>query len=323
MSQRAGARRRLLSQAVLGPPAPGRAEPPAPDTAPRAMQGTIVDTGPHLLVLDTGDGEPAHLRLTRSTSVWYGGRSGPQALQPGRRAIVRPGADGPVAERVWVDITRVTGTILSRDRQRVEVDGGPHRGRTVVDIPDHALRRVLVRHPALEPGYLMDVICLRSPDGPRAVRPGTSQPGHPAYRPVRAPADVPLSDTVRGTATWFDGPQAPVRGAAYPAVDPEGRAGGCADVPEGCAPLPYLSCGSELTVHNECSKRTMRIPVIECGCVAARYCDRCVECGTSPRGRIAELTPAAFVDLGGDLDAGCFNVTLGPAAVFRPAGKVP
>jgi hypothetical protein len=59
------------------------------------------------------------------------------------------------------------------------------------------------------------------------------------------------------------------------------------------------------------------LPVIECGCVAARYCDRCVECGTSPRGRLAELTPAAFVALGGDLDAGCFNAVLRFDAALR------
>jgi hypothetical protein len=35
-----------------------------------------------------------------------------------------------------------------------------------------------------------------------------------------------------------------------------------------------------------------------------------VTCGTSPRGRVADLTISAFVDLGGDLDRGCFNATI-------------
>jgi hypothetical protein len=74
--------------------------------------------------------------------------------------------------------------------------------------------------------------------------------------------------------------------------------------------LPYLSLGSEVHVKNECTGQSARVPVVECGCLAARFCDRCVHCGTSPRGRIVELTRRAFVDLGGDLDAGCFNVTV-------------
>jgi hypothetical protein len=39
-----------------------------------------------------------------------------------------------------------------------------------------------------------------------------------------------------------------------------------------------------------------------------------VECGTSPRGRIADLTMTAFVELGGKLDVGCFNATLSIAS---------
>ncbi|TDD67362.1 hypothetical protein E1293_38155, partial [Actinomadura darangshiensis] len=65
-------------------------------------------------------------------------------------------------------------------------------------------------------------------------------------------------------------------------------------------------------VENECGGRSATLPVIECGCMAARFCDRCVECGASPRGRIVELTPVAFAGLGGDLDGGCFNASVRP-----------
>jgi hypothetical protein len=44
--------------------------------------------------------------------------------------------------------------------------------------------------------------------------------------------------------------------------------------------------------------------------MAREFCDRCVTCGTSPKGRIADLTMAAFVELGGNLEDGCFNATL-------------
>jgi hypothetical protein len=122
----------------------------------------------------------------------------------------------------------------------------------------------------------------------------------PKRRPV-----WPVPHVLAGTATWFS---APGRQAAYPALDPSG--GGCQTPANGCATLPYLSLGSELVIHNECSGRSATMPVTQCGCTAARFCDRCVTCGTSPRGRIVELSPASFVDLGGDLDEGCFNVTV-------------
>lgn len=78
----------------------------------------------------------------------------------------------------------------------------------------------------------------------------------------------------------------------------------------GCVRLPYLSVGSAVEVRNECSDRSAVLPVTSCGAAARMFCDRCVECGTSPRGRIADLTMTAFVELGGNLDEGCFNATL-------------
>ena len=48
------------------------------------------------------------------------------------------------------------------------------------------------------------------------------------------------------------------------------------------------------------------------GCArgGAAFNDRCVTCGTSPRGRVADLTLASFVALGGELERGCFNATI-------------
>ena len=293
--------RRRLRQAVLPDVAASAPEPVGPVT----LSGLVLDAGPRLLVLATCDGDEVRLALSDRTSVWYAGPAGPSALQPGRRAIVRPTADGQAADRVWLDIVRATGTIVERGRTALEIDGGPHRGRTHVVIPATALSHILVRHPHFEPGYLFDVIGIRSADGVLAVRPGAPQPNYPADRvPKRRPAR-PVPEVLAGTATWFGGQG---RQAAYPALDPSG--GGCPAEPNGCATLPYLSLGSELLVRNECSGRTARLPVMQCGCVAARFCDRCVKCGTSPRGRIVELSPASFVDLGGDLDEGCFNVTV-------------
>lgn len=350
-----GASRRRRRAAVLAAPGDGgfaeRAEPPLDVVA-----GTVLDASPHLLILAAstmgavgrgtagGDsavetsgpavagtsmgrhislgqgpaGDEVRIALRDDTSVWHGGRGGPAALRPGRSVIIRQGEEGLSAGRVWVDIQRVAGTIVACGRDTVEVDMGPHRGRTHVVIPPDAFERVLVRHPRLEPGYLIDVICVRTPEGPRAVRPGTSQPG---YRPddLAAPdAAEAVPGVLRGTATWFGGAgdETP-DGAAYPAVDSEGYAGGCADAPSGCVPFPYLSLGSGVAVRNECGGRAAFVPVVECGCTAARFCDRCVECGASPRGRIVELTPAVFAGLGGELDAGCFN------AEVRAGGAAP
>lgn len=313
----ATAARRRRREAVFGVTVPPSqdAEPPL-----RALAGTVLDASPHLLVVDAG-GTEVRLAMSDATRIWHGGRGGLAALRPGRPVVVRQrggtaGAGAPgvaAADRVWVGIGRVAGTISACGRDTVEVDMGAHRGRAHVVIPPHALQRILVRHPRLEPGYLLDVICVGTPDGPHAVRPGTSQPGYRADDLAAPDATAPVPEVLHGTATWFgDAGGAAPDGAAYPAVDSEGTSGGCADAPSGCVPFPYLSLGGELTVRNECGGRAATVPVIECGCTAARFCDRCVECDASPRGRIVELTPVAFAGLGGDLEAGCFNASVRP-----------
>lgn len=295
-------RRRMLRSAVLGA-APERlltpGEPPL-----RAVEGRIVDASPHLLVLKSGIRE-FRVPMSDATKVWHGGRADLGALVPGREVVVRPTGDGLAADRIWVEITRVNGTIVSRGKGSVEVDQGPHRPRVHVTIPPETFGQILVRHPQMEPGQLLDVIAKRTANGPVAVRPGTAQAGS-----VALPNPRPGGTVVRGTATWYS---AEGRGAAYPALDSVADAGGCADTPTPCAPLPFLSLGSAMKVRNDCSRRTTEVSVIECGCTAARFCDRCVECGTSPRGRVVELTRASFVDLGGDLELGCFNVTVAVA----------
>ena len=44
--------------------------------------------------------------------------------------------------------------------------------------------------------------------------------------------------------------------------------------------------------------------------MARLFNDRCVACANSPRGRVADLTVASFVALGGELEDGCFSATL-------------
>ena len=78
----------------------------------------------------------------------------------------------------------------------------------------------------------------------------------------------------------------------------------------GCVPMPYLSIGSLLEVRNECTGDSRVLPVTGCAAVTRLFSDRCVTCGTSPRGRVADLALASFVELGGDLERGCFNATI-------------
>jgi hypothetical protein len=139
-----------------------------------------------------------------------------------------------------------------------------------------------------------------------------------------------VPNSVSGTAVWHELGEEPANllGLAYPALDPETSCEHAASAPSacsgdlhgveehavdphatgaGCVRLPYLSVGSLIKLRNDCAERTRVVPVTSCGATARLFCDRCVTCGTSRKGRIADLTMAAFVELGGALEVGCFN----------------
>jgi hypothetical protein len=332
------ARRSLLKAAVLG----RRDEPVHPLAATRedfeaatntlvyTVIGRILDVSPHIIVLRTEQGEQ-RFPLAASTRAWRGGGVSPAALRQGDHVIVRrqlPG--GPVVDRIWAQVGRVTGTIIERQRPAaLLVDEGPAKGRKIVIIAAEAEGRIQVRFPRLEPGYLIDVIGLRHDGFLQALIPATSQPpyraGHPPAPPLVS-GHVP--DPVSGTAVWHEPGEEPenLLGLAYPALDPETsceRAGSastaCPGDPHavnphaigpGCVRITYLSVGSLLRLRNDCAERSRVLPVTSCGATARLFCDRCVTCGTSRKGRIADLTMAAFVELGGALEAGCFNATM-------------
>ena len=63
-------------------------------------------------------------------------------------------------------------------------------------------------------------------------------------------------------------------------------------------------------MHNECSGVSWTLPVTGCAPMARPFNDHCVTCRRSPRGRVADLTLASFVALGGELQTGCFYATL-------------
>ncbi len=315
-------RRQLLKAAVFG--SPGDQSPAAQavdeedvdDRPPRAVTGTILDVSPHILVLAVGETEQ-RFALSASSKAWRGAPVPPAALGHGAWAMVRRHhSRASVADRIWAGAGRATGTIIERNGGTLLVDEGETRGRKILIIPDHALGRIQVRFPRLEPGYLIDVIGLRREGFLQGLTPATSQPAYRADHTPRSPlvsGHVPA--TITGAATWHEPGEEPdgLPGIAYPALDPET---GCEEqtVPgaagAGCIRLPYLSVGSQLRVRNNCANRSQLLPVIGCGAVARLFCDRCVICDTSPRGRVADLTMSSFVELGGELETGCFSATI-------------
>jgi hypothetical protein len=285
----------------------------------RSVTGQITDISPHFIAIGDARGEQ-RFTLTAEATAWRGAPVEPSALSPGDRAVIRlrPPRHA-VADRIWADIGRVTGTIVERDADQLLVDEGTTRPRQVVRIPRQASGRMQVRFPSLRPGFLIDVIGIRRPGLLEGLVPAAYQPTYPVahLQPPVLPGGR-FSDTIAGSATWHDviGEPYGVLGVAYPAVDP---ATGCAeDAAAGLVPgqapafrsLPYLAIGSALAVRNQCTGLSCDLPVTGCAPIARLFNDRCVTCRMSPRGRVADLTIASYIALGGELELGCFFATI-------------
>ena len=319
------ARRQRFRAAVFAKPG-GRLSVPhtmvgagrgAGDAAPfRTVTGTLLDISPHILVVATDAGE-RRLALTPRSAAWRGRPVAATELRPDEPVVIRlaPGRRD-VADKIWASIGRVAGTISASDDSQLLVDEGTTRKRQAVVIAPAAANRIRVRFPQLEPGNLIDVIGLRRAGALEARIPGTSQPAYPVDR-VPAPAMVAghVPSTISGSATWHEPVEEPggLLGVSYPAIDPEA---GCAEDPVGSrsaprfARMPYLAIGSLLLIRNDCTGDSCLLPVTGCAAIARLFNDRCVTCGTSPRGRVADLTQASFIALGGELERACFNATI-------------
>jgi hypothetical protein len=282
---------------------------------PRTVCGTVVDVGPHVLVIGDADYEQRFI-LTPDAVAWRGGLLEPAALRQGDNVVIRlHRGHRDVADRIWANIGRVTGVIAERVGNQLLIDEGATREPQHVILHRHAAGRIQVRFPTLEPGFLVDIIGRRDDDELVGLIPATSQPSYPAGQ---VPA-VPLVSgrpprAITGSATWHEPHnEAPgVLGVSYPALDPET---GCVEdavtgARQGYGRMPYLAMGSVLRVRNDCTGSDCLVPITGCAPIARLFNDRCVTCGTSPRGRIADLTMATFIALGGELERGCFNATL-------------
>jgi hypothetical protein len=320
------ARRALLRAAVFDT----RGHEPGQASTISVVTGVVTGVSEYAIGV-RGDAGEKVLSLTPATVVWLGARAAPTALRAGDQVIIRQrrqradarGQVSDVAERIWARIGRVTGTIVAvegREGSEFLVDAGRQsRAAEHVMVASASLRQIQVRFPRLAPGYLIDVIGTRHQGHLLAVAPASAQPPYRAGHPPAPPlVSGHLADPLSGTAVWHEPDDEPagLLGLAYPAIDPEtdalvaGAAQAGADQDHGCVRLPYLSLGSTVRVRNDCTDRAAVLPVTSRGAIARQFCDRCVACGTSPKGRVADLTMAAFVALGGNLEDSCFNATV-------------
>jgi len=282
---------------------------------PQTVTGTVLDISPHVLVLgDTGSEQ--RFALTPDAVAWRGKQLEPAALHQGDHAVVRlRPSSRQIADRIWANIGRVTGIIMERSGSTLLVHEGATRKPQVIAIQPRAVGRIQVRFPTLEPGYLVDIIGVRHGDELIGMTPATSQPAYPANMlPEPALVSGRVSRSISGSATWHEPRDEPpgILGVAYPALDPET---GCAEAAvngsqPGFARMPYLAIGSVVQVRNECTGKDCLATVTGCATIARLFNDRCVTCGTSPRGRVADLTIGSFIALGGELERGCFNATI-------------
>ncbi|GAA3737267.1 hypothetical protein HDA32_005464 [Spinactinospora alkalitolerans] len=307
--------RRRLAAALLG----DRAAPAPHDPAERVARGVLLDISPHMLSLATPRGEERFV-FARSTTFWRGREVDFSRLRHGQDIIVRRDPSSRwVAERVWSDPARVTGVITARDGDVLEIDPGHDRERRTAVIPYRSSGRMRVRHSVLEPGYLFDAIGVWEDGVVQALLPATSQPTYPVAETPQRPPVRRRPTSVSGMVTWYDpvlgrdthaDPRATAPGAAYSALDRASDCGPECDRAASCAPLPLLSIGATLRLRSDCTGDSAAVPVTSCGSAVSHFCDRCVTCATEERGRIAQLTLAGFVALGGRLEDGCFNATL-------------
>jgi hypothetical protein len=279
------------------------------------VTGTVVDISPHVLVLADA-GSEQRFTLTPDAVAWRGTHLEAAALHQGDHVVVRlHPSSGQIADRIWANIGRVTGIIMERSGSTLLVHEGATRKPQVIAIQPRAVGRIQVRFPTLEPGFLVDIIGLRHDDELIGMTPATSQPAYPANAlPEPALVSGRLPNSISGSATWHEPRDEPpgLLGVAYPALDPET---GCVEAAvsgsqHGYARMPYLAIGSVLRVANDCTGKDCLASVTGCAVITRLFNDRCVTCGTSPRGRIADLTIASFIALGGELERGCFNATI-------------
>ena len=317
--------------------APGFAEA---GQLPRAVTGTVLDVSPHVLLHRERRQRDQRLTLTADATAWRGGPLDPAAgSSRAISAVVRlHRTRRGVADRIWANIGRVTGTIVDRDRRQ------PARGRG----PDHAAPG-RDRSRGARPGGSRSASRPWSPvtwstssgcGGPARWRrriPATSQPAYPADQ-VPAPPLVsrPRAATrISGSATWHEPPRNrpgcsawPTRRSTRRPAAPRTRAGGPRPgYARHALPRDRQPAAGPQRLHRlrpACSRSPAAPPWPGCSTTGAS------PAAPRPRGRVADLTMASFVALGGELERGLLQrddhdrpLTCWPVRSRDPGGADP
>ena len=147
-------RRSLLREAVFGPHGNAQHGPLDRDPVARtSITGTVVEVRSYSINLRTAAGDK-RLILSPRTVAWRGSVVPPARLRAGDLVIVRHFPGRNVAERIWAQIGRVTGTIVRTYGSELLVDEGPTgRGRQIVRIEAGCFRQIQMRFPRLEAGF--------------------------------------------------------------------------------------------------------------------------------------------------------------------------
>lgn len=132
-------RRRVLAAAALGRPVAEPGPVSEEDEPLRSVIGEILDVSPHLIIIDTPEGGEERLVIAPWATAWRGETVAPADLPVGAHVIIRALQGGRVADRIWADVTRITGVIQSigagSGDRTMELYCGPHRGRRTIVIP--------------------------------------------------------------------------------------------------------------------------------------------------------------------------------------------
>jgi hypothetical protein len=306
--------RRRITAALLGEDAAPELQRPAE----RVARGLVVEVRGPLVVIAGADGEERFI-LSRDTTCWRGGPISPDDLRPGQDVMVLRSAESRwKATRLWAGIARACGVITARRHRILEIDNGPCRERQTVVIPDHAAARIEASLPRLEPGHLFDAVGLWRGGTVEALIPATRIHSRRPPRTARPPT---RGEEIEGSVGWYDpaagrsslvDPLSVSAGAAYSALDPVGACGPTCERGSAGTRLPLVSPGMALRIHNLCRPgEYAAVAVTACGVTAAGFSDTCTSCSEGEtRPRIAELTLAGFVALGGIPEAGGFTARI-------------
>jgi hypothetical protein len=350
-------RRRFLQGAALGaatvPLTPALAAGAQAREEPQITGGRLVSLSRSGTLVVEDAGRRRTVQLNGASSVWKGGENLATALRPGDDLMVRWLAAEGLALRVWSNLTRVEGRVISAGQSRLVLRfERPNRKHydVAVEVARDALfgdftTQGLGNRHTVSKGMYVDAIGEALPDGriratllythDPSAGPAAAEPEPPAQAPAEGDVTT-LASTYGGNATWFYcgtgagrcGTCSTSRSdqAAWPAMDTCGCCNGCCDCSRGCKNQVYLRCGGAASVTSVCNSRTKTVYVADCGPCQRANCGGCSPdlCGRAcsdcrgSTGVVIDLTRPTFAAFGYDPAVrGCFSCTVSAGGTTR------